>query len=163
MLNLSSCILAGNLTRDPEVKSLDSGTTVVSCTVALNESFKDSNGATQKRTSFVDVNLWGKRGEAFAKYHSKGTPVFIQGTLRQDSWEDKDGNKRSKIYVNADSWHFNQGPKNGGGGASSQDLLNLVLSLGLNKTQQGKLKELISTESKTEVSSTSVDDSPFVN
>jgi single-strand DNA-binding protein len=163
MLNFSQTIIAGNLTRNPEVKTFDSGNTVVNCTVALNESFKDSKGEPQKRTSFIDVQIWGKNGETFAKYHSKGTSVFIVGTLRQDTWEDKDGNKRSKIYVSADSWQFNQGPKNGGG-SNPMDVVNLILGLGLNKAQQAKLKTLLSqdkAESKTEVPQTDVEHSPF--
>jgi single-strand DNA-binding protein len=68
-------------------------------------------------TTFVDVTMFGKRGEAFARFHGKGKPAFIEGKLRLDSWEDKNGGgKRSKLYVVADSWEFCGGGREGGGG-----------------------------------------------
>lgn len=107
MSSFNRVILMGNLTRDPEVRYTQAGMPVVSFGLAVNERFKSSGGEWQDRATFVDVTIWGKRGEAFAKFHQKGKPAFIEGKLRLDTWEDKQGGgKRSKLYVVADDWEF---------------------------------------------------------
>jgi single-strand DNA-binding protein len=103
--------LMGNLTRDPERKAAGE-TSVVSFGLALNEKYKD-----QERTTFVDVTMFGARADAFARFHSKGDRVLIEGKLRLDTWE-KDGQKRSKLYVVADSFEFAKENRSGGGASS---------------------------------------------
>jgi len=124
MSSFNKVILMGNLTRDPEVRFTQSGMAVVGVGMAVNERFKGSDGEWQDRATFVDVTIWGKRGEAFAKYHKKGRPAFIEGRLRLDTWEDKQGGgKRSKLYVVADNWEFVGGgdERQGGGGGGGGD------------------------------------------
>ncbi|MDF1800362.1 MAG: single-stranded DNA-binding protein [Planctomycetota bacterium] len=128
MSSYNKVILMGNLTRDPEVRFTNGGMAVVSAGLAVNERFKDGQGEWQERATFVDVTIWGKRGEAFAKFHKKGRPAFVEGRLRLDTWEDKQGGgKRSKLYVVADNWEFvgGDGPGGsgggGGGGGESMD------------------------------------------
>jgi single-strand DNA-binding protein len=117
MASFNKVILMGNLTRDPETRFAQSGTAVVNFGLAVNERFQGSDGQWQDRPTFIDITMFGKRGEAFAKFHSKGKPAFIEGKLRLDSWEDKSGGgKRSKLYVVADSWEFCGGGREGGGG-----------------------------------------------
>ncbi len=116
MASFNKVILMGNLTRDPETRYAQSGTAVVNFGLAVNERFQTSDGVWQDRPTFVDITMFGKRGEAFAKFHGKGKPAFIEGKLRLDTWEDKkDGGKRSKLYVVGDNWEF-VGAKDGGGG-----------------------------------------------
>jgi single-strand DNA-binding protein len=116
MASYNKVILMGNLTRDPEIRHTQGGMAVCSASIAVNEKFKDGQGEWQERSTFVDVTIWGKRGEAFAKYHKKGASAFIEGKLRLDQWEDKQsGQKRSKLFVVGDNWEFVGGGRESGG------------------------------------------------
>jgi single-strand DNA-binding protein len=106
MSSYNKTILMGNLTRDPELRQTGSGTSVANFAIATNRRYKDANGDWQDEATFVDVTMFGKRAETFAQYHSKGKSAFIEGSLRLDTWEDDQGNKRSKLYVVADNWEF---------------------------------------------------------
>lgn len=100
---MNKVTLLGNLVRDCEVRTTNSGKTVVSATIAVNR--KSSSG--KDVTAFVDLTLWEKRGEAFAKFHGKGTRALVHGRLDMDKWEDKDtGKPRSKLFVTVDDWSF---------------------------------------------------------
>jgi single-strand DNA-binding protein len=111
-------ILLGNLTRDVEMRALPSGMSVGSFSVAVNERFKDREGNWQERATFVDCEMFGARAEAMAKYLSKGSPVFLEGRLRLDQWEDKaGGGKRSKLKVVCDNFEFVGGGQGGQGGS----------------------------------------------
>lgn len=106
-MNFNQVVLGGNLTRDPEVRYTPSGTACVKFGLAINRRWKDEKGETQERVAFVDVTIWGKRGEAFAKYHRKGAPAFVVGRLDLEAWIDKaTGDKRQKLVVTADEWQF---------------------------------------------------------
>jgi len=128
MSSFNKVILMGNLTRDPEVRFSQGGMAICGISIAVNERFKGSDGEWQDRATFVDVTIFGKRGEAFAKFHKKGASAFVEGKLRLDQWEDKQsGQKRSKLYVVGDNWEFvgggserGQGGGGGGGGWSQQ-------------------------------------------
>ena len=119
MASFNRVILMGNLTRDPEVRFTNSGMAVCNIGLAVNRRFKDSQtDEWREEPTFVDVTLFGKRGEAFAKFHTKGKPAFVEGELRLDTWEDKNGGgKRSKLYVVANNWEFVGGGREAGGGA----------------------------------------------
>lgn len=108
MSNYNKVILMGNLTRDPEVRYIKSGTALVKFGVAVNRRWQNKEtNEWQEEPTFVDVTMWGKRGEAFARFHTKGKPCFIEGELRLDQWDDKaTGAKRQKLYVVADNWEF---------------------------------------------------------
>jgi single-strand DNA-binding protein len=101
----SKVILMGNLTRDPEIVTSGSGAVICKFGLAVNRRYKKGEEWVEEPT-FVDVTIFGKRGEAFAAHHVKGESAFIEGSLRFDSWEAQDGAKRSKLYVVADSWEF---------------------------------------------------------
>lgn len=110
-------ILLGNLTRDVEIRAMPSGLSVGSFSIAVNERFKDRDGNWQERATFVDCEIFGARAEAMAKYLSKGSPVFVEGRLRLDQWEDKNGGgKRSKLKVVCENFEFVGGGQGGGGG-----------------------------------------------
>ena len=119
MASYNKVILMGNLTRDPEVRFTNNGTAICKLGLAVNRRFKDaSTGDWREEATFVDVTIFGKRGEAFAKFHTKGKPAFIEGELRYDTWEDKNGGgKRSKLYVVGNNWEFVGGGRESGGGS----------------------------------------------
>ncbi len=121
MASYNKVILMGNLTRDPEVRFTQSNMAICKIGLAVNRRWKDTaSGEWKEEPTFIDVTIFGKRGEAFAKYHTKGKPAFIEGSLRLDNWEDKDGNKRSKLYVVADEWQFVGGGREGGAGGGGE-------------------------------------------
>jgi single-strand DNA-binding protein len=107
MGSFNKIILMGNLTRDCETRFANNGTAIVKFGLAVNRRFQDADGNWKEQPTFVDVTVFGKRGEAFARFHTKGKQALIEGQLRMDTWDDKQtGQKRSKLYVVADSWEF---------------------------------------------------------
>ena len=117
MGGLNKVFLIGNLTRDPELRVTPKGTAICQFGLAVNRQYKDESGATRDETAFIDIEAWGKQGELCSKYLQKGSPAFIEGRLRFDSWEDKQsGQKRNKLKVVLDNVQF---LPRGGGGAGS--------------------------------------------
>lgn len=114
--NVNKVFLMGNLTRDVEMRALPSGMSVGSFGIAVNERFKGKDGDWQERANFIDCEIFGARAEAMARYLGKGSPVFIEGKLRLDQWEDKQGQKRSKLKVVVDNFEFVGGGRDGQGG-----------------------------------------------
>ena len=116
MSSFNRVILMGNLTRDPEVRYANSGAAIVKFALAVNRRWQNAEGQWQDEATFVDITMFGKRGEAFSRFHQRGKPALIEGHLRLDTWEDKQtGGKRSKLYVVADTWEFVGGGREGGG------------------------------------------------
>src|SRR3972149_1142335 len=99
MASFNRVILVGNLTRDPELRYIQSGTAVADVRLAVNDRRKNANGEWVEETLYVDVTLWGRTAEVAGEYLSKGSPVLIEGRLKLDSWENQDGQKRSKLRV----------------------------------------------------------------
>jgi single-strand DNA-binding protein len=106
MANYNKVLLMGNLTRDPELKRTSSDMAVAQIGMAVNRRYKDKTGEQREETTFVDCEAWGKTAETMAKYLSKGRPVFIEGRLKLDQWQDKDGNNRSKLKIVIESFQF---------------------------------------------------------
>jgi single-strand DNA-binding protein len=103
--SFNQVILMGNLTRDPEVRQIPSGQSVCSFSLALNRSFKGAEGEWQEATDYIDVVAWGPLGERIAQYLTKGSRCLVQGRIQSRSWE-QDGQKRSKVEVNANDVTF---------------------------------------------------------
>jgi single-strand DNA-binding protein len=122
MANYNKVILMGNLTRDPELRYTANNMAICKFGLAVNRRFKDgASGEWKEEPTFVDITIFGARAEPFAKYHAKGKPAFIEGSLRLDTWDDKNGGgKRSKLYVVADNWEFVGSGGGGGGGAGGR-------------------------------------------
>jgi single-strand DNA-binding protein len=115
--NINRVVMTGNLTRDPELRNLPSGTSVCSLRLACNTRRKDESGQWVDKPNYFDVTVWGAQGENCAQYLSKGRPVAIDGRLEWREWQDKDGNKRQSIDIIADSVQFlgsREGGENGG-------------------------------------------------
>lgn len=116
--SFNQVILMGNLTRDPELRQTPNGQNVCSFSLALNRSYKGSDGNWQEATDYVDVVAWGPLGERVAQYVTKGRPVLVNGRLQSRNWE-QEGQKRSKVEVNAQDVTFLGGRgENGGEGGS---------------------------------------------
>ena len=113
--NINRVVLTGNLTRDPELRSLSSGTSVCKLRVAVNSRRKDQNGEWVDKPNYFDVTVWGPQGENCSTYLSKGRPVAIDGRLEWREWEANDGSKRQSVEIIADSVQF-LGSRDGGQG-----------------------------------------------
>lgn len=118
--NINRVFIAGNLTRDPQVKFLANEKAVANFGIAINRKFKDAAGATKEEVTFVDVETWGRTAELAGQYLAKGRACFIEGRLKLDTWEDKDGKKQSKLRVVADSVQFLDSAKRDGASAPAE-------------------------------------------
>lgn len=120
MANLNKVMIIGNVTRDPEVKYTPKGSAVTDLGIAVNRSYKVGDERKEEVT-YVDVTLWGRLAEIAGEYCRKGKPVYIEGRLQLDSWEDKaTGQKRSKLRVVGEEMQL-LGPKMGGGSPGGGD------------------------------------------
>ena len=117
MSSFNKVLLMGNLTRDPEIRSLPSGQTVTELGIASNRTYTAGGPGGEKReeVTFVDVSFWGRAGEVIAQYLKKGDPIFIEGRLTFRQWETKEGQKRSKLAVTGENFQFIGGRREGGG------------------------------------------------
>lgn len=122
MASLNKVMLIGNVTRDPEIKYTPKGSAVADLGLAINRTYTNQGGEKVEEVTYVDVELWGRLAEIAGEYAKKGRPVFIEGRLRIDSWEDKQsGQKRSKLKVVGEGLQLlgsrtGGGPGGGGGG-----------------------------------------------
>ncbi len=115
MASLNKVLLIGNLTHDPELRRIPSGTAVVTLRMAVSESFQNKSGERVERTVFLDVDVWDRQAENCAQYLTKGSPICVEGRLQLDSWDDKEtGQKRSRLKVRADRVQFLSGPRRDG-------------------------------------------------
>ena len=114
MANLNMVLLIGNLTRDPELRYIPSGTAVANFGLATNRIYTTQDGERKEEVCFVEIVVWSKTAENCANYLSKGSPVFIEGRLQFDSWETEDGQKRSKLKVVANRVQFLSGRREEG-------------------------------------------------
>jgi len=116
---VNKVILYGNLTRDPELKALPSGSQVAEFGVATNRVYKDKNGAKQEEVDFHNIVSFGKQAEVIAQYLKKGRPIFIEGRIRTRSWESKDGTgKRYKTEIVLENFQFGPSPRDGAAGGT---------------------------------------------
>lgn len=118
MASFNKVILIGNLTKDPEVRYIPSGTAVGDLRLAVTERFKGRDGQEQESTCFVDVVVWARQAETCGEYLRKGSPILVEGRLQLDEWKSKEGENRSKLRVRADRVQFLGSPR---GGTSFKD------------------------------------------
>ena len=120
MANLNKVMLIGNLTRDPEIKYTPKGQAIAELGLAINRYYTLESGEKREEVTFVDVTLWGRQAEIAKEYLAKGRPVYIEGRLTLDSWDDKQtGQKRSKLRVTGDQMQLLGSRGEGGGGGMS--------------------------------------------
>ena len=125
MASYNKVMLLGNLTRDPEVKYTPKGSAVADIGLAVNRTDTTDGGEKREETTFVDVTMWGRQAEIAGEYLKKGRPLFVEGRLQLDTWDDKQtGQKRSKLRVVCENFQMlgsrdGGGESGGGGGRSS--------------------------------------------
>jgi single-strand DNA-binding protein len=124
--NVNKVFLMGNLTREVQLKHTANNTAIANFGIAVNRRYRNSNGENQEETTFVDCEAWARTAETMAKYLTKGRPVFVEGRLRLNEWQDRDGNKRSKLLVVVDTFTFVDSRQGGGsqGGSQQQEPAN---------------------------------------
>jgi single-strand DNA-binding protein len=117
MASFNRVIIAGNLTRDPELRYTPKGTAVARITLAVNRTYTAGEGGEKKEeVSFVDVDVWGRQAEVISQYMKKGRPLLVEGRLKQDTWEDKNTKqKQSKLKVVLENFSFLDSGNRGGG------------------------------------------------
>jgi single-strand DNA-binding protein len=120
-LNLNTVLLAGHLTRDPEVKVLAKERTVAAFSIAINRRYKGSDGEFKEESTFVDCEAWGRTAELVGQYLAKGSGCYVEGRLKLDTWQDKEGAKKSRLKVVVDSVQFLSRPRGEEGSAGSTD------------------------------------------
>ena len=121
MASFNKVILLGNLTRDPEVRYTPKGSAVADLGIAVNRQYTLENGEKREEVTFVDVTFWGRTAEVAGEYLKKGRPVFIEGRLQLDTWDDKQsGQKRRKLKVIGETMQMLGSPR-GSGAANGGD------------------------------------------
>ena len=107
MASVNKVILIGNLTRDPELRYTPKGTAIAEIGLAINRKYKLDSGETREEVTFLDISFWGKGGETIAKWCKKGNPLYVEGRLQMDTWDDKTtGQKKSRIKIIGESFQF---------------------------------------------------------
>ena len=121
MANFNKVILAGNLTRDPELRYTPKGTAVARIGMALNRTWKSETGESKEEVTFVDVEAFGRQAEVIAQYVKKGRPLLVEGRLKLDQWEDKNTHqKQSKLKVVLEGFSFLDSNRGDAGGAAPE-------------------------------------------
>lgn len=139
MPNLNRVMLMGNLTRDPELRYTPSNTAVAQIGLAINHRWKDQSGEQREEVTFIDCEAWGRTAEVLNQYLRKGRPVYVEGRLKLDQWQDKEGNSRSKLKVVVETFQFidsKGGDGEGGGGGGGGGNYNRSPSQGQQRPPQ---------------------------
>lgn len=121
MANFNKVILAGNLTRDPQLSYLPSNTPVCEFGMAINRKWRSKEGEMREDTCFVELACYGKQADTLNQYMRKGQPLLVEGRLKYHQWEGKDGTKRSRLTVVVDTFQFLGAPPSGGRGGYRRD------------------------------------------
>src|SRR5437764_8778833 len=136
--NINRVVLVGNLTRDPELRTIPSGKSVCKLRIAVNERAKDSaTGQWGDRANYFDVTVWGAQGESCAQYLAKGRPIAVDGRLQWREWEAQDGTKRQAVEVIAESVQFLGGRGEGGEGGGGNQFVPAGASQGADADFRG--------------------------
>jgi single-strand DNA-binding protein len=121
MPDFNRVFLLGHLTRDPEVRYTPKGTAVGELGLAINSTFRSQDGSNREEVVFVDVEVWDRQAETCKQYLTRGSPVFIEGRLKLDQWETKEGEKKSRLRVRAERVQFLGGKGGNTGGEQRQE------------------------------------------
>lgn len=106
MSNFNKVVLVGNLVSDPELKEIGDNNSVVRFRMAINRRYTTKSGEKKEETTYIDCEMWGSRAGVISEYLKKSDPILVEGHLKQENWENKDGEKRSKILVSIEDFEF---------------------------------------------------------
>lgn len=120
-MNINHLVISGNLTRDPELRTVGADKSVCHFTVASSSRYKGQDGEQREEVTFLECDAWGRQGEIAAQYLQKGFATIVEGALRQDNWTDKDGQKRSKLKLRVERVHLLPRRDQQGGGDVAHD------------------------------------------
>jgi single-strand DNA-binding protein len=121
MPNLNKVMLMGNLTRDPEIKYTPKGMAIAVFGIAVNRVWSNEAGEKQEEVTFIDIEMFGRKAEVVGEYFKKGKPIYIEGRLKLDQWDDKTtGKKMSKLRVVGETFEFLGSREGGGGGGGGE-------------------------------------------
>lgn len=158
MRGFSKAIIAGNVTRDPEMRATPSGAQACNFTIAVNRTFRGGDGAQQEQTSFIDCVAWGRSGETIAQYVKKGSGLIVSGRIEQRSWEDKtSGQKRSRVEIVVDDFSF----VGGGDGATGGSRGGSSSYAGTRSSAKAVASEEVVPDDMPEDDAINLDDIPF--
>jgi single-strand DNA-binding protein len=121
MANFNKVLLMGNLTRDPDVRTTPSGMKIAKFGLAVNRRYRTRDDETREETTYVDIDAFGNQADIIDRYCRKGSPLFVEGRLRLDQWETKDGDKRSKLAVVLENFQFLGSGQDQGSGSRDAD------------------------------------------
>lgn len=122
MPNLNKVMLMGNLTRDPEIKYTPKGMAIAHFGIAVNRVWSNEAGEKQEEVTFIDIEMFGRKAEVVGEYFKKGKPIYVEGRLKLDSWDDKtSGQKKSKLKVVGETFEFLGSREGGGSGGESSE------------------------------------------
>lgn len=144
MASLNKALLIGNLTRDPELRYVPSGSAVASFTVAMNRVYKLQTGEKKEEVSFVRVVVWGRLAEVCGEYLKKGNPVFVEGRLQSRSWDGPDGQKKNTLEVIATNIQFlrGQGTAPSGAGRDREPVADVAPKDEIGEIQLDEISDL---------------------
>jgi single-strand DNA-binding protein len=137
---VNKVMLMGNTTRDAELRTLPSGTTICEFALATNRVYKTTSGEEKQETVFIDCTAFGRTGEVIAEYCPKGRQLFVEGRLHYETWEDKNGNRRSKLSVIVESFQFVGGRE----GVDSARQRELPLAQGVGNEEERSTQKSVS-------------------
>ncbi|MDB6071529.1 MAG: ssb [Verrucomicrobiales bacterium] len=121
MASLNKVMIIGNLTRDPEVKYTPKGMAIAEISLAVNRNYSTADGERREEVTYLEVTFWGKQAEVLGQWMKKGRPLYVEGRLRLDSWEDKEsGKKQSRLRITGEEFQFLGTKNDGGGGGGGQ-------------------------------------------
>jgi len=122
MASLNKVMIIGNLTRDPEIKYTPKGQAIAEISLAVNRNYSTADGEKREEVTYLEVTFWGKQAEVLGQWMKKGRPLYIEGRLRLDSWEDKEsGKKQSRLRITGEEFQFLGSKNDGGGGGGTDD------------------------------------------
>jgi single-strand DNA-binding protein len=142
MSNFNKVVLVGNLVTDPELKEIGDNNSVVRFRMAINRRYTTKSGEKKEDTTYIDCEMWGPRAGVIAEYVKKADPILVEGHLKQENWENKDGEKRSKILVSIEDFEFLQRRNSEQKESSEKSTVKTSKKIGSSKSSEKNLEDI---------------------
>jgi single-strand DNA-binding protein len=142
MSNFNKVVLVGNLVTEPELKEIGDNNSVVRFRMAINRRYTTKSGEKKEDTTYIDCEMWGPRAGVIAEYVKKADPILVEGHLKQENWENKDGEKRSKILVSIEDFEFLQRRNSEQKESSEKSTVKTSKKIGSSKSSEKNLEDI---------------------